>query len=652
MILSIDVETYSSIAIGDAGAHKYVEAPDYEILLFAYSIDYGEVKVIDLASGELLPPEIVDMLYDPKVLKTAYNAAFERTALAKYIGIPCDPAQWSCSMVLAASCGLPLKLDSCGKALGLPEDKAKMDGTRLISYFCKPCAPTLANGGRTRNMPWHAPEKWARFKEYNKRDVEVENIIRRKLERFLPNETEQKFWQLDQRINDKGVRLDKQLIDSAVMMNDWYVCELEDRLFEFGIDNIKSTLQVKDRLEQLEGRSFDSINKKAMPDVLASLKTEKAKELLSLRAKLTKTSVAKFDKMLDCMCEDEHARGLFQFYGAARTGRFSGRLIQLQNLPQNHIADIASVRALVRAGQYDELKVQLPDISQTLSELIRTAIVPECGCRFIVADFSAIEARVIAWFAHEEEDLAEFRGAGKIYERTASRMFGVPYERIVKGNPEYALRPKGKVATLACGYGGGPAALIAMGALQAGIPESELPGLVQQWRTAHKNITAWWSSLDNAAKRCLRTKATAEDELGGVRFEYEGNAMWMMLPSGRRLCYPSAHIGENRFGSPSIVYMGQNQQTKQWELQETWGGKLSENCVQATARDCLRDAMMRLDDAGFDIRMHVHDEVIINEPINGRGLDEVIRLMCVPPTWAPDLPLNAAGFTTEFYMKD
>ena len=652
MILSIDVETYSPVSIGDAGAHKYVESPEFEIILFGYSVDFGEVKVIDLASGETIPPEIFDMIYDPSVVKTAYNAAFERTAIGSYIGLPCDPKQWSCSMVLAASCGLPLKLESCCAALGLPPDEAKLDGSRLIRYFCQPCAPTLANRGRTRNLPEHAPDKWARFKEYNKRDVEVENTIRKKLQRFAPNETEQKFWVLDQKINDRGVRLDKQLITEAIDMSERYNEELADRVAQLGISNIKSTQQVKDWLKKTEGKDFESLNKKAIAGVKASLSTEEAKELLELRTQLTKTSVAKFDKMLDCMCKDEHARGLFQFYGAARTGRFSGRLIQLQNLPQNHLADIASVRSLVKAGSYDKLKEQLPNISSTLSELIRTAIVPEIGCRFIVADFSAIEARVIAWYAHEDEDLAEFRGAGKIYERTASRMFNVPYERIVKGNPEYELRPKGKVATLACGYGGGVNAMIAMGALNSGIAESELPTLVEQWRSAHKNIVRWWHSLESAAKQCIRTKASATDSLGKVRFDYEGGCMWMALPSERRIAYPQPRLGENRFGNESIIYMGQNQQTKQWVELETFGGKLAENCVQATARDCLREAMMRLDDAGFDIRMHVHDEVIINEPINGRGLDEVIRLMCVSPTWAPDLPLNAAGFTTDFYMKD
>lgn len=389
-----------------------------------------------------------------------------------------------------------------------------------------------------------------------------------------------------------------------------------------------------------------------MPSVIAALQTEDAKRFIDLRAELSKTSVSKYNKMLECICADDHARGLFQFYGASRTGRFSGRLIQLQNLPQNHLEDIADVRELVRAGRYEELASIHPNIASTLSELIRTAIIPEPGCRFIVADFSAIEARVIAWFAHEHEDLEEFRGEGKIYELTASRMFGVPKESICKGGEHYDLRAKGKVATLACGYGGGSKALIAMGALSAGIPESELPKLVKQWRDAHPNICSWWRSLEAAAKKAIITKASTTDSIGNVRFDFEQKNLYMVLPSGRRIAYINAQIGTNRFGNSSILYAGQNQTTKKWEMLETYGGKLAENCVQATARDCLRDAMLRLDDAGFDIRMHVHDEVIINEPIDGRTLDDVIRLMCKPPLWATDLPLNAAGFDTNFYMKD
>jgi len=651
--LSIDVETYSSVDLSASGAYKYAESDDFEILLFGYSIDYGEVQVIDLADGEQMPSNIRAMLTDPTVTKTAYNAAFERAALARWTGEPMPPEQWSCTMVLAAQAGLPLGLDAVCKAMGLSDEQAKKDGGALIRYFSMPCKATLANGGRTRNMSWDDYDKWNRYKEYNKRDVEVENTIRKKLIHLLPNKDEQRFWCLDQKINDAGVRLDLELANNAIAFNSKYTSELTARAIQIsGISNVKSQQQIKEWLQTIEGKEIESLNKKALPDVLQNLQTEEAKEFLDLRAELTKTSVAKFDKMITCACKDDHARGLFQFYGAGRTGRFAGRLLQLQNLPRNYLDDLETVRAQVKAGLYDELKENHSNISSTLSELIRTAIIPERDCRFIVADYSAIEARVIAWFAKEEDDLEEFRGAGKIYELTASRMFGVPKDRIVKGNPEYALRSKGKVATLACGYGGGSSALIAMGALREGIPEDELPSLVKQWRDAHKNIVDWWSYLDHAAKTAIKTKSSSRDPLGGIVFEYEKHNLFAKLPSGRRLCYVNASIGLNRFGNESIVYWGSNQVTRKWEQLETYGGKLSENIVQATARDCLRDSMIRMDDAGFDIRMHVHDEVIVNEPINGRTLDDLIKVMTVPPVWAPDLPLNAAGFEANYYMKD
>ena len=651
--LSIDVETYSSVSLADAGAYKYAESDDFEILLFGYSVDDGEVEVVDIAGGQRMPKDILSMLTDPSVLKTAYNAQFERTAIARYFALPMPPEQWSCSMVLAAQAGLPFGLDAVCKALGLPPDETKADGRALIRYFSQPCRPTIANGGRTRNMPWDDYDRWDRYKAYNKRDVEVENTVRRRLINLMPTEEEQKFWQLDQRINDRGVKLDLEMIRNAIDMSESYTKALTAKAIRLsGITNVKSQQQIKAWLESVEGESIESLNKKAMPDVLAKLKTEEAKEFLDLRAELSKTSVAKFEKMQVCACKDDHARGLFQFYGAARTGRFSGRLIQLQNLPQNHLADLAEVRSLVKAGSYEELSERHPNINSTLSELIRTAIIPEDGCRFIVADFSAIEARVIAWFAHEEADLEEFRGAGKIYELTASRMFGVPKERIAKGNPEYALRAKGKVATLACGYGGGVKALITMGALRSGIPEEELPSLVRQWRSAHANIVAWWHSLEDAAMRSIRTKSIAVDEIGNVKFDFVRNNLHLYLPSGRKLTYVNATTGTNRFGNASIMYAGQNQVTHKWEMLETYGGKLAENVVQSTARDCLRDSMMNLADAGFDIRMHVHDEVIINEPIGGRTLEEVIARMRQSPSWAEGLPLNAAGFVSDFYMKD
>lgn len=958
--LGIDAETYSSVDLADAGVHKYADSDDFEILLFGFAVDDDEVEVVDIADGETIPREIISMLTDPGVVKVAYNAQFERTTIGKFLKAPMPPEQWNCSLVLAAQAGLPLGLDAVCKALGLPPDEAKADGRALINYFSKPCKPTLSNRGRTRNMPWDDYEKWNRYKAYNKRDVEVERTIRKRLAHLSPNETERQFWCLDQKINDRGVKLDMQLIGNAIDMSESYTKALTAKAIRLsGINNVKSQTQIKAWLEKVEGSTIESLNKKALPDVLAGLKTDEAKEFLDLRSELAKTSVAKFEKMQVCACKDDHARGLFQFYGANRTGRFcltgdhevltkdgwvrldkwsggriacwtkenelisfrdseavsfdydgrmytydsarvsqcstpdhkmislnrdgaweidtvenfakkrprfpfwgrqktfantasadqlrvlvmtqadghytidgdlkygfakrrkaercksllrkagvqfhyktydngrrhqfsvasrnvplwlrqfqnktfgswifdedpqvffdelemwdgyragpnsmqytttnktnadliqafanisgrsaqmrvkerdaeltpnwntayvldiwltpgiapevrqkptvssysgkvycavtptgfflvrrngkvwvtgnSGRLIQLQNLPQNHLEDIAEVRSLVRAGSYEELSERHPNINSTLSELIRTAIIPEDGCRFIVADFSAIEARVIAWFAKEEDDLAEFRGDGKIYELTASRMFGVPKELIVKGNEEYALRAKGKVATLACGYGGGKQALIAMGALRSGIDEEELPALVKQWRDSHRNIVDWWRFLEDAAKRAIRTKTSAVDPLGHVRFDYEDNNLFMVLPSGRRIAYVNARIGTNRFGHPSILYAGQNQVTKKWEMLETYGGKLAENCVQATARDCLRDAMMNLDAEGFDIRMHVHDEVIINEPKDGRSLEDVIAIMRRTPDWIQGLPLNAAGFVSEFYMKD
>lgn len=651
--LSIDLETYSSIDIKDSGVHRYVEAPDFSVLLFGYSIDYGPVKVIDLASGDELPSDVKAMLIDPNVLKTAYNASFERTCLTRLFNKPMPPEQWSCSMVLAAQAGLPLGLDAVCNALGLPPDQAKKDGSALIRYFCQPCKPTLANDGRMRNLPEHAPEKWKRFVDYNKRDVEVENTIRRKLLHLMPNEEEQKFWCLDQKINDTGVRLDTNLITNALDFNERYSDALRQRAEEIsGLENVTSQSQIKEWLNKQEGEEFESLNKKAMPDVLAKIKSDEAKEFLDLRTELSKTSVKKFEKMQMCVCKDDHARGLFQFYGAHRTGRFSGRLIQLQNLPQNHLEDITEVRQMVKAGLYDELREKHSNITSTLSELIRTAIIPEPDCRFIIADFSAIEARVIAWMAKEDWRLEVFRTGGDIYCESASQIFKVP---VKKNGINGHLRQSGKVAELALGYGGGVSAMRTMDTGRALIdePDSTIKEIINGWREASPNIVAWWSSLDRAAKRAIKTKSMDMDEIGGVLFQYENNNLYMVLPSGRRIAYVGARLGVNRFGNTSIVYCGQNQVTRKWEMLETYGGKLVENCVQATARDCLRDAMLRLDAKGYDIRMHVHDEVIINEPEwTGRTLDDVIKIMCTQPDWAQGLPLNAAGFESDFYMKD
>lgn len=651
--LSIDLETYSSVDLSSAGVHKYVDSDDFEIMLFGFSVDDDEVTVVDLADGEPLPKEIAEMCKSKDVIKTAYNAAFERTCLAKYLGASMPPEQWRCTMHLAAQVGLPLGLEAVCNAMGLPPDVAKKDGKALIRYFAQPCAPTLSNGGRTRNMPWDDYDKWERYKSYNQRDVEVEKRIFCKLARYAPDADEQRFWSLDQNINDRGVRLDLQLVRNAIKINDRYMATLEGELRNLThLTNVNSQSQFKAWLERTEGMKIESLNKKAMPEVKENIQTEAGTRALELRSELTKTSTAKFQKMLDCACNDEHARGLFQFYGANRTGRFAGRLIQLQNLPQNHLEDLEDTRALVRAGLYDELEERHSNISSTLSELIRTAIVPEHGCRFIVADFSAIEARVIAWIAQEQWRLDVFKNGGDIYCESASQIFKVP---VKKNGINGHLRQRGKVAELALGYGGGVSAMRSMDTGRALVdePDEAIKELITGWREASPRIVAWWAALDSAAKKCIKTKSTEIDKIGGIKFEYEAGNLFMTLPSGRRISYVNAKIGTNRFGSPSIVYAGTNQTTKKWEMLETYGGKLAENCVQATARDCLRECMLDLDANGYDIRAHVHDEVIINEPKDsGRTLEDVINIMRKPPKWAEGLPLNAAGFEAEFYMKD
>lgn len=962
-VLSIDIETYSTTDIAKSGVHKYVEDPEFEVMLFAYSEDYGPATVIDLMMGEFIPRRIVDMLFDPSVLKTAYNAPFERNALARHFGRHCPAEQWECSMVLGAVSGYPLGLDKLCKALGLDDTKAKMtEGKRLVKYFCTPCKPPKNDPTKTRHMPWDDPEKWAKFKEYNKQDVVAENEIRKLLIRNRPDATEHKFWCLDQYINDTGIRIDMQLARNASAIGNGIKDDLINQARRLtGLENPASNSQLKAWLEDVEGIEFPSFAKEAMPDVWAQVETEEGKAVLKMREQWSLSSLAKYEAMLEGTCADDRARGLFQFYGAARTGRFSGRRIQLQNLKRNSIKDLATARAVVREGRRDILEL-LYDGADTLSELVRTALIAEEGCRFIVADFSAIEARVIAWFAGEEWVLDEFRGAGKIYEATAANMFHVPKELIVKGRPEYELRQKGKVATLACiaegspvltdqglvpieqvtagmrlwdgenwvthdgviyrgerevityggltatpdhlvwvegqqrpirfgdaassgahlvqtgdgrnplrmggdhqpgeemvpklepllrpdemyrlrnhqvdcsgesnvgkvqglssmlettegpsvaeqktdssetavresegcavplvrregnpirlperlgcgsihtgelqsvgqsdgdrqnrhewelrpreysdgnqtgecreqkpdssvgvgssvlalcekcrdqktiegddqgrsnrrctesgtgqeeklarysgkvrvydirnagpnhrftvsgklvhncSYGGGVGALKAFGADKMGVSEAELQGLVDQWRAANSNIVKWWYSLERAALSAVREKGVRVDKRGGIIFSFEDGNLYMTLPAGRRLCYPKAHITKNRFGNDSIGYWGQSQTTGQWCHLETYSGKLAENATQATARDCLRDSMLRLADAGFDIRAHVHDEVIINEPYgSGRTEQDVCDIMGIPPEWAPGLPLSAASYETFFYLKD
>lgn len=653
--LSIDVETYSDIDLISCGAYRYADHPSFEVMLVAYSEDYGPVKVVDLANGEKLSDNFIAALTNPDITKTAYNANFERICFASMFGKSkiFEPEQWECTMVLAAQVGLPLSLAEVSAALGLPKDKTKLkSGRDLIRYFCVPCKPTKINGGRTRNLPEHDMEKWRRFKEYNQRDVEAENYIRQKLLPYKPNQTEQNYWLLDQKINDTGVAVDLSLVENAISFDARYKAALSLKATDLtGIENPNSVSQVKDWLNNTEGVEVDSLNKKAMPGVMQLIKTDEAKEFLTLRRELSKSSTKKYDAIARSVCDDGKIRGLFQFYGANRTGRFAGRLVQVQNLPRNSMSDLDLARNIVREGDYNLFELLYDDVSTVLSQLIRTALVPDPGCRFLVADYSAIEARVIAWYAKESWVLKEFAGEGLIYEAVASEMFGVPKDKIVKGNPEYALRQRGKVATLALGYQGGVTALTAMGAIEMGIPEEELATIVQLWRKANKNIVRWWKSLQDAAFEAL-AEGRGIDPIGGIVFRYSNGHLFMDLPSGRSLCYYQAKVGDNRYGSPSIHYSGLNQVTKKWEQLDTYGGKLAENCVQATARDCLLDAMQRLDQKGFDIRMHIHDEVVINEPVEGRTAKEVCEIMGEPIAWAKDLPLSADGYDTPYYRKD
>ena len=651
--LGVDIETYSGSDIRKCGSFRYVEDPDFEILLLGFAYDNEPVEVLDLVSGDAVPESLLRDLYDPGVIKTGWNNAFERYAFWKHFRRYCPPEQWEDSMVLAAQCGLPASLDGAGKALGLGEDAAKMaEGKALIRYFCQPCKPTKTNGGRTRNRPGDAPEKWGTFKIYNGQDVVAERTIRNLLLKWKPDEREHQFWCLDARINENGMRIDTVLAANAVAMDRRYKEELTARAVEItGLENPKSVSQVKNWLMDQEGKEFPSLNKKVVADVVSQLQTEEAREFMALRSELSKSSTAKYEAMLRSVCPDGHGKGYFQFYGANRTGRFAGRLVQLQNLPQNHMEDLAECRDLVKRGKYTTLKCLYDGVSKPLSELIRTALIPEEGCKIMVADFSAIEARVIAWFAREKWRLTVFQNGGDIYCASASQMFKVP---VVKHGENGHLRQKGKVAELALGYGGGVNALKAFGADKMGMTAEEMQETVDLWRESSPKICALWKALEKAAVRAVARRGTVVAEMCGVRFTFEDGILWMTLPSGRRIAYYGARYEESRFhpGRKVLSYMGVDQQTKKWERVETWGGKLTENLVQATARDCLRESMMALDEAGYDIRAHVHDEVIVSEPIGGRSVEEMAELMGQPIAWAPGLPLRADGYETPFYKKD
>ena len=642
-LMAIDIETYSDISLPDCGVHRYVSSEQFEILLFAYSIDEGEIRVIDLASGEEMPEEVMDLLMDDSVIKTAFNAAFERTCINRYFGISLPPEVWRCTAVQSAILALPLSLEGVGEALSL--DKKKMsEGKELIRFFCMPCKATKANGGRTRNLPADAPEKWEQFKTYCKRDVDVEMQIRKKLKNYPIPDREQVLYCMDQRINDRGIRVDTQMVSQAIACDLLYKEAAAKRAYELsGLENPNSVSQLKGWLSD-KGIEVDSLAKDTVTELVGKTEGE-VSELLKIRLAMSKTSVKKYEAIERAVC-DGRVHGLLQFYGANRTGRWAGRLVQIHNLPQNHMEDLELARSLVKEGRFDLVELLYPSTPEVLSELIRTAFVAKPGCRFIISDFSAIEARVLAWMSGEAWRLRVFSTHGKIYEASASAMFGVPIEEIGKTSP---LRQKGKIAELALGYGGSVGALVSMGATKMGLSEEELPDLVSQWRLANPHITEFWWKVDAAAFKAVKERCTVQ--MDRLLFEYRGGILFIHLPSGRKLSYVKPRLELNRFGREGITYEGVGE-SKKWTRIETYGPKMVENIVQAVSRDILAEAMLRLEKAGFDIVMHVHDEVVLEVPEGVSSVEEVNELMAVNPSWTMGLPLKAAGFESAFYKKD
>ena len=642
--LAIDIETYSDISLTDCGVYRYTDSEEFQILLFAYSVNNEETKIVDLAQGEKLPEQIVRMLEDSTVIKTAFNANFERTCLSKYLGRHLEPDAWRCTAVQAALLALPLTLEGVGAVLGL--DKQKMsEGKELIKYFCSPCKPTKANGGRIRNLPCDAPEKWELFKTYCIRDVDVEKQIRERLWRYPISEKEQVFYCMDQRINDRGIMVDLELVNHAVACDLLYKETAAEKAYALtGLDNPNSVSQLKEWLEK-KGLCVDSLAKDVVRELVGQTQGD-VKEMLKLRLATSKTSVKKYEAIERSVCHDNRVRGLLKFYGANRTGRWAGRLVQIHNLPQNHISDLELARDLVREGRYAEVEMLYESTPNVLSELIRTAFVPKDGCRFIVSDFSAIEARVLAWLAGEKWRLQAFSEGKDIYCASASQMFGVPVE---KNGVNSELRQKGKISELALGYGGATGALTSMGALQMGLTEEELPGLVTTWRNANPAITAFWWLVDEAAVSAVRDRK--QTKVGRITFEYTSGMLFVTLPSGRKLSYVKPRMEVNKFGREGLTYEGVGE-SKKWIRLETYGPKLVENIVQATSRDILAEAMLRLEQSGFDIVCHVHDEVVLEVPEGVSSVEEINGYLATNPAWAAGLPLNAAGFESLFYKKD
>ena len=659
--LSIDIETYSSVSLQKSGVYRYVEAPDFEILLFGYSIDGAPVKVIDLTCGEKIPEDILDALTDDTVTKWAFNANFERICLSQHLknlGMSLDPFHdnhplstemarylnpkgWCCTMIWSAVMGLPLSLEGCGAVLGLEKQKLT-EGKDLIKYFCQPCAPTKSNGQRTRNLPRHAPDKWAAFKRYNVRDVETEMSIQQRLQKFPVPDFIWDEYHIDQEINDRGVAIDLPLVRQAIDMDARSRSELTEAMRQLTeLENPNSVQQMKQFLTE-NGLEVDSLGKKVVAELIKTAPPE-LRRVLALRQQLAKSSIRKYQSMINAVCSDGRARGMFQFYGANRTGRWAGRLIQLQNLPQNHLPDLEHARAIVRSGDYDCVEMLYEDVPDTLSQLIRTAFIPKDGCKFIVSDFSAIEARVIAWMGGESWRQEVFASGGDIYCASASQMFKVPVEKHgINGH----LRQKGKIAELALGYGGSVGALKAMGALEMGLTEDELYPLVEAWRQTNPNIVSFWWDVDRAAMEAVKFRHEADTH--GIHFEYKSGMLFITLPSGRRLAYVKPKIGTNKFGGQCITYEGVGG-TKKWERLETYGARLVENIVQATSRDILCYAMRTL--RYCSITMHIHDELVI-EADPRMSLKAVCEQMGRTPPWAEGLQLNADGYETTFYKKD
>jgi len=648
--LRIDIETYSSVDLIKCGVYKYVDSDDFEILLFGYAFDNEPVQVVDLVSFEAIPEDVHQALTDSNVIKTAYNANFERTCLTKHTREYMDPSQWRCTAVHGSYLGLPGNLDGIAKVLKLDVQK-DTTGKNLIKYFSMPCKPTKVNGGRTRNYPHHDPEKWEKYKTYNRIDVEVERELSKKLSRFPFPEQEQRLWELDQRMNDGGVKVDQSLVAQAIIcdaeIKDILLQELKDLT---GLDNPNSGPQLKRWIQDREGIEVDSLAKEALKVLLTDVKDKAVIEALKLKQQISKTSVKKYQAMERMMCSDEHVKGILQFYGANRSGRWAGRGVQMQNLPRNYLKDIELARNLVLEGDLEFVHLLFGNVPDTLSQLIRTAFIPESGERFCIADFSAIEARILAWLAKELWRLKVFSTHGKIYEASASQMFNVPIEKIKKGNPEYKLRAKGKVAELALGYGGSVGALIGMGALRDGLKEDELKPLVDVWRKANPKITKLWWSFDKAALETVKDRKARR--VGPFVIRMENSFMTTELPSGRKLFYYRPEIYTNKFGRDAIRYWDLDQDTKKWGKVGTYGPTLVQNCCQAIARDCLGIALTRLEKAGYDVKFHVHDEVIVSHPKKEDCIEDIKNIMAQPIEWAEGLDLPADAFYSDFYMKE